>query len=306
MTSQANNYDITILMMIYNHEEWIEDTLNSLLDQTYQNFNLLLIDDVSSDRSYEIARSMAPQFRNCTVLKNENNKGAVGNFFYALNLIESLYPCTSFFLWASPDDTWSPKYLEAVRSGLTCNPGAVVCQTGYEMIHVGFNERTQHTLPSIKISTYDSAKNLFLSHGKGNRKARYNCIIQGLIRFSDLRYIFPADKKLLDSVLCIEMSVLVALFLRGQIEMVDAIYYHRKKLGKFEDKYPEDPFAQGRASLSHRIKAVCRCLPWLLKINKSPKHLTFIPLLWLKLCSHYVLRVFLSRAKLRLKSFFPR
>lgn len=287
--------------MLYNHEPWIEETLQSLKKQTYQNFNLLIVDDVSTDASYEIAKTMEGDFKNCEVIKNSQNKGVVDNFFDCLNMIESKFPNSKFFMWASPDDTWSPQYLEVTRNVLEKNSNAIVCQTGYEMIYVDDNKITYHTLPSLKKPTFRNAKQLFKSHVNNGIKTHYNGIIQGLIRFEDLRYVFPKNHKLLGHVLCIEISMMLLLFLRGEIETTQDIYYHRKKLGKFADKYPKDSFSQGRASLWYRIKSTCSCLPWMYRVCTRTKLKKNIPILWLHLAYHYILLFLYGKTKAKLR-----
>ncbi len=280
--------NISILMMLYNHEEWIAETLSALLAQTYQNFNLLIIDDVSSDRSLAIAKQYQSKFKNCHIIENEKNKGVVENYFCSLQEIERLFPDSGFFMWASPDDTWSPEYLERTRQSLLDDPQAIVSQTGYEMIYLESSQKTDHVLSTINPQSYADAKNVFLSHGSEHAKTHYNGMIQGLIRFSEIRTIFPNDRKLLSAVLCVEISMLVAMLLRGKMIAVPDILYHRKKLGKFADKYPNDEFSMGRASLLFRLKAVFLCLPWLLRINTNKALRKYIPLLWVRLLYHYV------------------
>tara|TARA_R110001592_G_scaffold29350_16_gene106726 strand:- start:13675 stop:14580 length:906 start_codon:yes stop_codon:yes gene_type:complete len=280
--------DISILMMLYNHGEWISETLDALLAQTYQDFNLLIVDDVSSDKSLEIAKRYQSKFKNCHIIENKKNKGVIENYFCSLQEIERLFPDSGFFMWASPDDTWSPEYLEKTRQALLDNPQAIVSQTGYEMVFVESSHKTEHVLSTINPQTYADAKKVFLSHGPAHAKTHYNGMIQGLIRFSEMRTIFPNDRKLLSAVLCIEISMLVAMLLQGAMIAIPDVLYHRKKLGKFSDKYPNDEFSVGRASLLFRLKAVCLCLPWLLRINKNKALEKYIPLLWIRLWYHYV------------------
>lgn len=301
MTVDHPHGDISILMMLYNHEPWIEDTLASVLAQTYQNFNLLIVDDGSSDRSYEIAKNLQARFKSCIVMQNDKNKGVVNNYFDCLGLIAQHYPDSQFFIWASPDDTWSPQYLEVTRERLIQHPSVVVCQTGYEMIYVEAQESYRHILPSLKGADYDTAKQIFISHGTQKHKAHYNGIIQGLIRFSELRHIFPGERTMLGYALCIEISMMVAMFLRGDIETTDDVFCHRKKLGKFEDKYPNDSFARGRASLLYRFKAVFACLPWFYRISLNTQKTRLIPVLWLRLFYHYIVLFIYMKFRIRLR-----
>ena len=47
---------ISILMPVYNEEKFIIKSINSILDQSYKNFELIIIDDFSTDNSYQICK----------------------------------------------------------------------------------------------------------------------------------------------------------------------------------------------------------------------------------------------------------
>ena len=62
---------------MYNSENYIEDTVNSVLKQTYKNWELLIIDDGSSDKSMEIAEKYRDKDSRIKLLQNEKNCGVV-------------------------------------------------------------------------------------------------------------------------------------------------------------------------------------------------------------------------------------
>ena len=55
---------LTVLMPVYNAEKFLEDSIGSILNQTYSNFELLILDDASTDNSLKIIRAHAPQTKN--------------------------------------------------------------------------------------------------------------------------------------------------------------------------------------------------------------------------------------------------
>jgi len=65
--------EISILLPVYNGEETIADTVKSLLQQTYSDFELLVCIDGTNDRSEEIVRSFDDS--RIKILKNEKNAG---------------------------------------------------------------------------------------------------------------------------------------------------------------------------------------------------------------------------------------
>ncbi len=48
---------VSIVMPLYNSEKYLEETLNSVLEQTYNNWELVIVDDLSTDRSVSIVES---------------------------------------------------------------------------------------------------------------------------------------------------------------------------------------------------------------------------------------------------------
>lgn len=74
MNEQAK---ISIIVPVYNREKWLEETILSVMAQTYSNWELLLIDDGSSDRSIELAKAYALEdTRIKSIIRNSLKKGA--------------------------------------------------------------------------------------------------------------------------------------------------------------------------------------------------------------------------------------
>ena len=66
---------VSILMSVYNSENTLKKSLESILNQTYQNIELLLVDDCSSDKSLNILEKYADRDKRIKLLVNENNIG---------------------------------------------------------------------------------------------------------------------------------------------------------------------------------------------------------------------------------------
>lgn len=63
---------ISILMVNYNHEDTLAETIQSVLNQTYSNFQFIIVDDGSTDRSCEIVESF--QDKRIELYKREENE----------------------------------------------------------------------------------------------------------------------------------------------------------------------------------------------------------------------------------------
>ena len=58
-----NNPQVTIVTPIYNHEQYLDDYSESIVNQTYENIQLILIDDCSTDHSTKSGREMDRKIR---------------------------------------------------------------------------------------------------------------------------------------------------------------------------------------------------------------------------------------------------
>jgi glycosyltransferase involved in cell wall biosynthesis len=70
---------VSVLMTSYNRENYITDSIESLLASTYDNYELIILDDTSTDRTVEIARSYAANDERIKVFVNEKNLGQFAN-----------------------------------------------------------------------------------------------------------------------------------------------------------------------------------------------------------------------------------
>ena len=66
---------ISIIVPVYNSEQEIKDCLDSLVEQTEKDLEIIVIDDKSTDHSLEIVESYAKNYSNIRVYRNEQNQG---------------------------------------------------------------------------------------------------------------------------------------------------------------------------------------------------------------------------------------
>ena len=95
---------ISIIIPVYNVENYLHVCLNSVLKQTYQDFEIICIDDASTDSSLEILKYFEKKDSRIKVLKNDSNKGQGYSRNRGLELAQGKY--ISFLDgddWLSPD-----------------------------------------------------------------------------------------------------------------------------------------------------------------------------------------------------------
>jgi glycosyltransferase involved in cell wall biosynthesis len=80
---------ITVAIPVFNGEKEIADAIQSVLNQTYLDFELVVIDDCSTDQTLNVARSFSdPRIR---IMENEVNLGYIGNFNRTVNEAKGMY-----------------------------------------------------------------------------------------------------------------------------------------------------------------------------------------------------------------------
>jgi glycosyltransferase involved in cell wall biosynthesis len=70
-----------IITPSFNNEDWVEYNIASILNQTYTNYDVLYIDDASTDSTYNKVKNLVADFNNWTLIKNSENQGATANYF---------------------------------------------------------------------------------------------------------------------------------------------------------------------------------------------------------------------------------
>jgi len=76
---QTNKPKVSIIIPVYNREDYIGETINSVLNQDYENFEIILVDDASSDNSNAVMQKFADDEDRVILLKNTLNKGRSGS-----------------------------------------------------------------------------------------------------------------------------------------------------------------------------------------------------------------------------------
>jgi len=112
---------VSVGIPVYNGERYLAAALESLRAQTYEDFELIISDNASIDRTPEIARSYAAQDRRVRYVRNAKNRGAAANFRHTVQLASGAY-----FRWAAADDISAPEFLTRCVEVLDREPRVVL------------------------------------------------------------------------------------------------------------------------------------------------------------------------------------
>jgi glycosyltransferase involved in cell wall biosynthesis len=106
-SSLGNTPTVSIGMPVYNGEKFIREALDSLLVQTFTDFELIISDNASTDATELICREYAARDLRIYYVRHEVNRGAPANFQFVLDKARGKY-----FMWAAADDVRSPDFIE--------------------------------------------------------------------------------------------------------------------------------------------------------------------------------------------------
>jgi len=98
---------VSILIPVYNREKYIEETVKSALTQTYRNIEVIVVDNKSTDNTWEILKMLAKQDNRIRIFQNETNIGPVRNWRRCIDEAKGEY---GKILWS--DDLIAPDFIE--------------------------------------------------------------------------------------------------------------------------------------------------------------------------------------------------
>jgi hypothetical protein len=116
---------VSIGLPVYNGEDHLAAAIESLLAQDYDDFELHICDNASTDSTAAIARRYSALDRRVRVHRNATNIGAAANF----NRTFTLASGGPYFMWAAHDDLRHPHFLRRCVEHLERHPAAVLCTT---------------------------------------------------------------------------------------------------------------------------------------------------------------------------------
>jgi len=118
--------DVSVIIPNYNHAPYLRQRIDSVLNQTFQDFEVIILDDCSTDGSKEIIETYASNPKISHIVINESNTGSP-----FLQWEKGLTLAKGKFIWVAESDDWcEPTLLEVLLEGITQDPNCVLsyCQ----------------------------------------------------------------------------------------------------------------------------------------------------------------------------------
>lgn len=146
--SQERRPLVSVIMPSYNAEKYLSEAIESVIAQTYSEWELLIIDDGSTDRSSELAEAFAAADRRISFYANPKNIGVAKTRNRGLDLAAG-----EWIALLDSDDLWHADKLEK-QLETAQRTGAQIIYTSYSLFADGYGRKTDYNVPLF--ATYDS------------------------------------------------------------------------------------------------------------------------------------------------------
>jgi len=252
---------VSIAVPVYNGDNYVAEAIDSALAQTYKNFELIIADNASTDRSPEICRAYVERDARVQYHASEVNRGVYWNFRRSLALARGEY-----FMWLAHDDKLAPEYLEKCVAALDRDPSAVLSYPKAIDIDEQGNPVLfkEQRLTSGTTTPHERFRELI--------RMDHNCeAIFGLMRSSVLERV-PVFGRFADA----DRVLLAELSLHGSYSQVpEFLFLHREHTQRATNVYPSSRFERTAILIPEKAGKIvfphCRQFREYLKaIQRSP------------------------------------
>lgn len=207
---------------VYGHADQLRNTLDSLLNQSSDEFAVVAIDDASPDESAEILAEYAAHHENFSFEVNRHRVGYTENARRVCALARECYPEAAYFAWGSDHDVWHPDWLSETMAVLDADQGAVMAWTGYEridkndeLVHVRENFSTDG-VSDDPVTRFRAAVHAIPAGSSLHGLMRVTAIRQ----MSGLRFVIAPDRLMI-----MELAIL------GKVRFVPRVLWQRRYVG---------------------------------------------------------------------------
>jgi glycosyltransferase involved in cell wall biosynthesis len=204
---------LTIGLPVYNGERYLRFAIDSLLQQTFEDFELIISDNASTDSTKIICQEYAARDSRIRYYRNQSNIGAAKNFNQVFQMARG-----NLFKWAAADDVLSPNFLERCIDVLDCEPSVVLSYSKVDRINSAgelegtydYEMRVSHPRPSTRFTDL-----ILINH--------FCIAVFGVIRREYLE-----KTPLIGPYVGSDRVLLAELGLRGKLHEVPEYLFHRR------------------------------------------------------------------------------
>ena len=204
---------VSVGIPVYNGEKWINETVGSILSQTYGDIEVIISDNATTDNTESICRDLSDKDSRVKYFRNDENIGVANNFnnvFY--------HSTGDYFKWSSVSDLIMPDFIEKCMDRFSCDDDiALVCPST-----VLFNEEAgteEKYVDGLDVSS-DSAVERFINYLEN---IKLNNIMNGVIKSEALK-----KTGLFKNFLAADVNMIAELALYGKLVYLPEYLFYRR------------------------------------------------------------------------------
>ena len=150
---------VSIIVPNYNHARFLKQRIDSILSQTYKDFELILLDDCSTDNSSDVLMSYKDNPHVAAIIINQKNTGSPFRQW-----VKGIREAKGKYIWiAESDDYAGPDFLKETTALLDNYPDANICLTGSRVVNEN-DEYVDEQYPFVDRWTEDGKEHIFDSN----------------------------------------------------------------------------------------------------------------------------------------------
>jgi glycosyltransferase involved in cell wall biosynthesis len=246
---------VSIGLPVYNGERFIKESIDSLLTQTFTDFEIIISDNASTDSTEQICRDYLKIDKRIKYLRQGENKGALANFVVVLENSSGHY-----FMWASSDDKFSNNHIEKLVQSLELNHGVSVSMSNAKIIDESGIVLSQTNIQDLRNSQTQNKLSYALALG-----SKHHYFIYGLWIRSILNTLLPIP----NCRFCDRIFILYASTVINFKVVSEATYYRRKHNQPSWHRYTKTDFELSKLYRSN-VESVKSIFFLSKKLSKNP------------------------------------
>ncbi|MCX8024125.1 MAG: glycosyltransferase family 2 protein [Thermanaerothrix sp.] len=207
---------VSIGLPVFNGDTYLEQAIESILAQTWGNFELIISDNASTDRTQEICLVYKQRDPRVRYVRNGENRGAAFNYNQTVELARG-----QFFKWAAADDWIAPTFLESCLISLQSDQSVVLAYPHTQIVDESGQPLSLYE-DDLDLPEEDPAERFCRFLERFRRKDKCNAVF-GLIRMDQLR-----KTRLIDRFTSSDITLLGELALLGKFVEIPQVLFFRR------------------------------------------------------------------------------
>jgi len=214
---------VTIGLPVFNGEKYIQKRIDSILNQTFSDFEVIISDNASTDKTQKICQDYTKNDSRIRYVRHEKSIGGWENFQFLINNVESKY-----FVWAAVDDYWLPEFLEKNLDVLESKKyvGSIS-----KISYIDSKSKRPRKNRILKIRRYFSYDEYPKDGGYENRIEFYLRFITAENIYAVFRTIELRKSLISKQMQAQDLAIILNILKFGEIKVLDEVLMHRTAKG---------------------------------------------------------------------------